>query len=194
MAFASYVDALRPIVLDDPGIDLDRVVNVEDPLLDRLNVRFLMAEPGAGFGGRWKRVYAGPDGTLFENTAVRGRFFAVAGDATVVVRARSPLAFVVDVDARTPARIASSQPGRGWVVKSSAIGDVDATKGLVFNSFKVPKGRSTVEVVYRPMAFYGALPISLVAGLLLAFRKSWNSTLGRGVVRGPDAEPCSLKD
>jgi uncharacterized membrane protein YfhO len=57
-----------------------------------------------------------------------------------------------------------------------------------FVGFDVPAGHSTVEVAYRPLSFYGSLPISLAAALLLAFRKSWNSTLGGGVVRGPDAE------
>jgi hypothetical protein len=183
MSFAAYTELLRPIVIDDPAIDVDRVVKAEDPLLSSLNVRFLMAEPGPSFGPPWTLIYSGADGTLFQNREARGRFYVAEGDGEVRVRATSPTRFVVDVDARTPVVIASSQPGPGWRVSSG----VSRLPGF-FVGFRVPAGHSTVEVAYRPLSFYGSLPICLAAALLLAFRKSWNSPRQGAVVRGPDAE------
>ena len=53
------------------------VANVDCSALDFLNVRFLVAGPGRGEPGRrWRRVYAGEDGTVFENADVLPRAFA----------------------------------------------------------------------------------------------------------------------
>lgn len=188
MSFAAYTEILKPLVVDDPSIDVDRVVNVDHPLLDELNVRFLMAEPGASFGGRWGQVYSGPDGTLFENGAWRRRFFVAAGDATLRVRQTSPTRFVIDVDARKPSRIGSSQIARGWAVLIDQQGVKSTSAGSTFIAFAAPAGHSTVEAAYRPPAFYGSLPLTLAAALLLTFRKSWNSTYHGAVDRGPNAE------
>lgn len=182
MSFAAYTELLRPIIVDDPGIDVDRVVNVEHALLDELNVRYLMAEPGASFGGRWRPVYSGPDGTLFESSSAKSRFYVAEGEAEV--RVRWP---TVEIEARTPARIASSQPSRGWRLMTESKGVITTDRGI-FIGFRVPAGRTSVELVYRPLSFYGSLPFTLAACVLLAFRKSWNSTSAGGVVRGPNAE------
>lgn len=184
MSFAAYTDLLKSIAIDDPAIDLDRVVNVDHPLLNRLNVRFLMAGPGASFSGRWRRIYSGPDGTLFENGQSRPRFFAVEGDADVRIRQSSPTRFVVEVDARTPVRIDSSQLARGWVIRGATGSD----KRLLFINFGVPMGSTTVEVAYRPLEFYVTLLISIATIAFLAFQKSWNSIPTHGVLPGPDAE------
>jgi hypothetical protein len=53
--------------------------NVDAPALDFLNVRYVLAEPGAPApGARWRRVYSGADGTVFENSRVLPRAFAPA--------------------------------------------------------------------------------------------------------------------
>jgi hypothetical protein len=187
MSFAAYTELLKPIVVDDPSIDLDRVINVEPALLDELNVRYLLAAPGAAFGGRWRQVYSGADGTLFENQAWRSRFYVAEGEGTVRVSEVSPTRFRIEVNALTPTTIRSSQLARGWRVSVDEKGLADAAD-RVFIHFAVPPGRHIVEVAYRPLAFYGSLLLALAAGLLLAFRKSWNSTYPRGVVRGPNAE------
>jgi len=53
--------------------------NVDAPALDFLNVRYVLAEPGAPApGARWRGVYSGADGTVFENSRVLPRAFAPA--------------------------------------------------------------------------------------------------------------------
>jgi hypothetical protein len=51
--------------------------NLDAPALDFLNVRYVLAEAGsAAPGPRWRQVYAGADGTVFENGRVLERAFA----------------------------------------------------------------------------------------------------------------------
>lgn len=50
--------------------------SMESPFLDYLNVRYVMAAPSEELDARWRRVYSGRDGAVFENTAVLPRFFA----------------------------------------------------------------------------------------------------------------------
>jgi hypothetical protein len=51
--------------------------NVDAPALDFLNVRFVLGGPrDAAPGPRWRPVYAGADGTAFENSSVLPRAFS----------------------------------------------------------------------------------------------------------------------
>jgi Bacterial membrane protein YfhO len=53
--------------------------NLQASALDFLNVRFLLAQPGTEAPGpRWRPVYEGADGLVFENAAVLPRAFAPA--------------------------------------------------------------------------------------------------------------------
>jgi hypothetical protein len=76
MSFRSYTDFLSMFAVQEPGTDVLRVVNSEHPALDFLNVRFILTEPRAGLGGKWKLVYSGADGDLYENSRALPRFFA----------------------------------------------------------------------------------------------------------------------
>ncbi|HEX6098890.1 MAG TPA: hypothetical protein VF432_21425 [Thermoanaerobaculia bacterium] len=159
MSFDAYTELLKPIVVDDRSIDLDRIVEVNHRLLDRLNVRYLMTEPGHEPGGRWRAVYRGADGSLFENPSVLPRFYVREGDGDVAIRQTAPGRFLLRVRARTPVRIASSQvAGPGWRVSQGERMDD------VFIGFRLPAGEATVEVVYRPLSFW----LSVVAAMLAA--------------------------
>jgi hypothetical protein len=164
MSYESYTSVLKPIVVDDPGIDFDRVVNVQDALLDRLNVRYLMTEPGAEPGGRWRAVYRGADGSLFENPSARGRFFVAEGEGDLAVQQLGPSRFEVNVTARTAVRIESSQPaGPGW-----AVGGAERADGA-FIGFRVDPGTHTVRVAYRPITFWTSVPVALISAVFLAW-------------------------
>ncbi len=53
--------------------------NLDAPALDFLNVRYVLDEPGAPApGARWRPVYSGADGTVFENARVLPRAFSPA--------------------------------------------------------------------------------------------------------------------
>jgi hypothetical protein len=158
MAYARYTELLKPIVADDPSIDFDRVVNVHHPLLDALNVRFLLTEPGVEPGGRWKGLYRGPDGSLFENPSALPRFYVREGDGDVAIRQEAPGRFRLVIRARTPVRIGSSQiNGPGWRVKGAE------QQAGAFIEFRLPVGEKTVEVAYQPLTFW----VALAAGIAL---------------------------
>jgi hypothetical protein len=72
-----YVEFLDAACGYDPAAYFKHVANVDCSALDFLNVKFLVAGPGRGEPGRrWRRVYAGEDGTVFENADVLPRVFA----------------------------------------------------------------------------------------------------------------------
>ena len=72
-----YVEFLDAACGYDLTAYFKHVANVDCAALDFMNVRFLVAAPGRGEPGpRWRRVYAGEDGTVFENADVLPRVFA----------------------------------------------------------------------------------------------------------------------
>jgi hypothetical protein len=75
MAPARYVEFFRLVEAADPNSDVKRIQNVQQPGLDFLGVRYLLAEPGQAFGAPWQLLYQGPDGNLFENPSALPRFF-----------------------------------------------------------------------------------------------------------------------
>lgn len=181
MSFDEYTELLERITIDDPAIDVDRIATVDDPLFDELNVRFLMAEPGSSFGDRWKRIYAGPDGVLFENARARRRFWAE--DADMRITATSPTRFILRIEASAPIEILSSQPAPGWRVRIDGRAVVPNRTNRVFLAFTAPAGVSVAEVVYAPASFYATVPISVLAAFLLASRNRgiapWRAGLAR---------------
>src|SRR5215831_2947065 len=77
-----YVAFLDAATGYPPAEYYKNVRNLDAPALDRLNVRYLVA--GAGRqppSTKWKRVYDGPDGTVFENERARPR---VIGEGATV--------------------------------------------------------------------------------------------------------------
>jgi len=75
MALASYMRFFRLVEVADPTNEVKRVVDVDRPAIDFLNVRFVLGEPGSRLSGRWQPVYDGVDGTLFQRTEPLARFF-----------------------------------------------------------------------------------------------------------------------
>lgn len=63
-----------------PPLDYFKTIrNVDAPVLDFLNVRYLLTGPAAAApGGRWRPVYEGEDGRVFENARVLPRAFVPA--------------------------------------------------------------------------------------------------------------------
>jgi hypothetical protein len=184
MSLAGYTRILATVGDVAAGTDVIRVLKIDDPLLDFLNVRFLLAEPDAAVGGKWRLIYRGADGALFENLAVKPRFSALHGAVQVVQQ--SSARFELRIDAQAATTVVSSQPAApGWRVT------VNGHRGPVriieqaFLGFDVPAGRSEVVLSYRPMAFFGSLPIALAGVVLLAVchpeRRARDLGAGRGV-------------
>ncbi len=77
MANGRYVGLLAHVVGYDPSEYFARWPDWEHPLLDYLNVRYVLTSAGGQLPPRFQLRYDGSDGRLFENTEVRPRFFAV---------------------------------------------------------------------------------------------------------------------
>jgi hypothetical protein len=166
MSYAFYTRALSKVAVVEPGTDVARVVNEDDPLIDFLNVRFLLAEPGANAGPKWELLYRGVDGSLFENRLVRPRFFAAGAHITIERRSASDFRLVVS--SPEAVTVESSEPaGPGWriTVRGESVPVRQVREG--FLSFDVPKGESEVVIRYAPLAFYGAIPVALASLLVL---------------------------
>src|SRR5437764_12540103 len=86
-------------------------------MIDALNVRFLLTEPGAHLAGKWKQIYGGRDGELFQNSAVRPRFYGPAG-VSVYTREDKPGRYSLRIRSAAPARLEANQPPiAGWRVR-----------------------------------------------------------------------------
>ena len=76
MALASYDRFFRTMSIFDRNYGVSRVANTEKHEIDFLNVRFLLSDPGVDLSSdRWRTIYRGADGVLYENTKVSPRFF-----------------------------------------------------------------------------------------------------------------------
>jgi hypothetical protein len=79
-----YVEFLDAACGFPPGDYFKFIRDLNAPALDFLNVRFLVSIAGrASPGPRWRRVYSGEDGTVFENDQVQPRVFS-PGSVTLV--------------------------------------------------------------------------------------------------------------
>jgi hypothetical protein len=77
MANGRYVGLLSYVVGYDPTEYFARWPDWEHPLLDYLNVRYVITSAGGELPPRFLMRYDGADGRIFENSEVLPRFFAV---------------------------------------------------------------------------------------------------------------------
>jgi hypothetical protein len=143
-------------------------IDADSPLLDRLNARWVMTEPGHELTdtSRYQLRYSGSDGMLYENLHVRPRFFG-AGARVQIVAAGSD-AYQLDIDAPASTLISSSVGWSRWWRADSEHGRL--AKQLVdsaFVGFIAPAGHSTVRVRYVPFSFYIAAAIALLTAVFL---------------------------
>jgi hypothetical protein len=140
------------------------------PLLDRLNVRWLMTEPGHELTDARRYVvrYSGSDGKLYENLHVLPRFFSTT--ARVRVAAASADAYTLDIDSAQAAVIESSVGWSRWWRVSEASKVWPAMGGTPFLSFHLSSGHHLVRVRLVPISFDLAVFLALLtAGLLVCF-------------------------
>jgi hypothetical protein len=170
LSSAAYVDLLARNV---KGFDVNSYYmkwpDADTPLLDRLNVRWLMTEPGVELdAARYRRVYDGHDGRIYENRRVMPRFFGP--DATVRVTRYSGDSYDLQIDA-TRATTISSSVGYwpGWRITRDGQRLAVRVVDEAFVGFEVPAGRSVVRLRYFPLSFWGGAAVSLLTAALLLF-------------------------
>jgi hypothetical protein len=133
------------------------------PMLDRLNVRWLMTERDRELTDRARYVlrYAGPDGRLYENLHVKPRFFADGAHVTIT-SARGD-AYTLEIDAAKNTVIQSSVGWSRWWRVSRA----HATANGPFLAFAVPAGHTNVRIRYVDTSFRIASIVALLTAAAL---------------------------
>lgn len=164
LASARYVDVLRRNVKDfDTTQYYWKWTDSETPLLDRLNVRWVVTEPRVELSdrARYRPVYDGFDGRLYENLRTQPRFFA-DGARVDIAKWRGD-AYELQVDAPRGALIRSSVAmWPGWRVTHEGKKLEPQLVDDAFLGFTVPPGRGTVRVRYVPLSFWGGLALSII--------------------------------
>jgi hypothetical protein len=138
-------------------------IDDSSPLLDRLNVRWLMTEPNRELTdtARYVLRYAGADGRLYENLHAKPRFFS--DNARVVITSASGNAYTLDVDAANETTVESSVGrSRSWNVSGAK-----TRMDLPFLALTVPAGHTTVHVRYADVPFRAAAVIALLTAAAL---------------------------
>lgn len=142
--------------------------DAETPLLDEVGARWVLAEAGVDLpdGNRYRLVYDGPDGRLYENRRARPRFFAPG--AQIAITKSEGDRYELRVNAPRPTLIASSVAWwKGWrVTHDGRPLEPQRIRGA-FLGFTVPAGTGVVRVRYVPMSFYASAAASLLTALVL---------------------------
>jgi Bacterial membrane protein YfhO len=136
------------------------------PLLDTLNVKWLATDPGVALGGKWKLLYDGKDGRIYENSNVKPRFVAEGAKVEIVRAENDEYELRVDAPHETLVR-ASIAFWPGWVVKHNGKPLKPGMVGGAFLGFVIPPGRGTVHIRYVPMPFWAGVGAAVLMMLVL---------------------------
>jgi hypothetical protein len=138
--------------------------DAETPLLDEVGARWVLAEAGVDLPDRqrYRLVYDGPDGRLYENRHARRRFFGDGAEIAII----NP--YELRVSASHPTLISSSIAWwKGWRVTYNGRSIEPQRIHGTFLGFTVPAGRGTVTARYAPTTFYASAAASSATALAL---------------------------
>jgi hypothetical protein len=173
LASARYLRLLRSTRNWDAAAYYEKWADPDSPLLDDLNVKWLVTAPGAEVAdrSRYRMVYDGFDGRVFENLRVKPRFHAP--DAYISVAHPRSGSYDLHIDATKPARVISSVGfWPGWRVTYD--GRLIPTRRVndAFLGFDVPAGRGEIRLRYVPLSFWGGVVLAALTllGLLITMR------------------------
>ena len=179
-----YVEWLDRACGYDPAAYFKHVTNLDCPAFDFLNVKYFVAGPGRGAPGRrWRLVYSGNDGTVFENGTVLPRVFPEQAGAVRVTGYRettNTVSFAADVALERTVVVASLLSDGGWTARDERdeLLPVGRANGP-FLAVTLPRGRHTVKLKYTPPGLRAGIAVSAfsaVIALMAAIR-------GRGIRR-----------
>lgn len=160
-----------------------RVAKVDCAALDLLNVKYLVAAPGRPPPGpRWRLVYAGEDGTVFQNLHVRPRVFPAKAGAARVTGYRettNTAVFRADVAGDGAILLSSLVQDGGWIARDERGTrlPVSRTNGP-FLSVTVPGGSHTVRLEYSPPGVRLGLAVSVASAVLALSAALWKARRG----------------
>jgi len=155
------------------------LTDVETPLMDFLNVRWILASPGEE-RPRYRLVYDGADGRIFENPYAMPRFFSREARVTMTM-ARGD-AYELEVDAPRDALVLSSIAfWPGWRVTYNGRTLHPRIVERSFVGFTIPPGRGMVRVRYVPWTFWGGVIVAGLAVIGLCIAGMVTRSRGRAV-------------
>jgi hypothetical protein len=167
----SYVTLLDREAGYPPAEYFKRISRLDAPLLDFLNVRYLVTgDRSRPSTARWRRVYDGPDGAVFESSGAAPRVSSATADIsdysdttnTVTFRARNgsdQAAFAV----------ASLVQDGGWSARDERNKVVPLeVASAMFLAVRVPPGDHRIRLEYTPPGLRPGAGVSLATVGLLA--------------------------
>ena len=169
MANGRYLRLLRTTRNWDPKAYYEQWIDPDSALLDFLNARWILAEPHVDLA-RYRLVYDGNDGRIYENTHAMPRF--IAHDARVAIIEARGDSYELRVDAPREALVASSVAyWPGWRITYNGRALRPRLVYGAFLGFVVPPGGGVVHVRFVPLSFWGGLVVSLLTiGVLVIIR------------------------
>jgi hypothetical protein len=163
-----YVEWLDRACGYDPTAYFKHLVNVDCAALDFLNVKYVVAGPGRKApGARWRLVYSGDDGTVFENTAVLPRVFpAQKGSARITGyrETTNAASFRAEVAAGGAVLFSSLVHDGGWTARDEKNAPLTVSRSNgPFLAVRVPRGTHDVRLQYVPPGARAGAAVSLAS-------------------------------
>ena len=120
-----------------------------------LNVKYFVGSPGRGAPGpRWRPVYSGSDGTVFENGRVFPRIFPAERSAARVTGYRettNEVSFAADVVPANAVVVSSLVSDGGWKARDERNTRLTVARANgPFLAVTVPRGAHRVRLRYSP--------------------------------------------
>jgi membrane protein YfhO len=141
--------------------------NFDSPVLDRLNLKYLVSIPGRGTPGpKWKPVYSGSDGTVFENLTALPRVFSRTANPLAVSDYRettNSVSFRVNVPG--PGQnlvVAGFVDDGGWSARDGERALPVERAEEILTGFRLDPGEHRVELRYRPPGFTAGSAVSFL--------------------------------
>ena len=167
-----YVAFLDATAGYPPAEYYKQIRNVDAPVLDSLNVRYLVAGPGREApSAKWKRVYAGDDGTIFENGRARTRVFGDGATISEYEESGNRVSFRAVVSGSSPALLETSlaEPGGAWRARDETGAKLVTSRANgPFLALRVRPGAHRIRLDYAPPGFRVGAAVSLASALAAA--------------------------
>jgi hypothetical protein len=159
--------------------------NFDSDDLDRLNLKYLVSIPGRGTPGpKWRPVYSGSDGTVFENLTALPRIFSRAARPLAVSDYRektNSVSFRANVSGTGQTLVvASLVDDGGWSARDGGQPVPVEHAEEILTGFRLGPGEHHVTLRYRPPGFAAGSTVSLVTLALLLSWAGWRLLARRG--------------
>ena len=151
--------------------------NLDAPVLDRLNVRYFVAGPGRPPpSAKWMRVYAGVDGTVFENARTQPRVFGEGATISDYREKGNRVSFRVAASAPALVQTSLADPGGAWRARDETGATLPTSRANgPLLAVRVPAGAHALRLDYAPPGFRPGAAVTvatLFAAIVLAVASS----------------------